>query len=139
MIMLKNLSETELKQQAYKLGRQLKNKNLRIGLIGELGSGKTTFTKSFAKAFGIKRVKSPSFVIVTAYSAGKDRKFFHADLYRLKKFGQLSETGLLDGLGNKNGTTVIEWADKFSKLLKTCDIKVRFKINNDGTRNVKIY
>lgn len=76
-------------------------------LHGELGAGKTTFTKGVALALGIKEpITSPTFTIIKEYE-GKDLFLYHMDLYRLSD--DLSEIGLEEYLGNPNGICVIEW------------------------------
>jgi tRNA threonylcarbamoyladenosine biosynthesis protein TsaE len=136
MIWFKKVDEKSLKALAYGFGTRLKNKKIRIGLVGNLGSGKTTFTKSLARALGIKNIKSPSFIIASSYKFGGGKEFVHGDLYRLQKSKQLPDTGLLNQTA---GITVIEWADKFKPLLSSCDVVIKFLINRDGTRDIKIY
>ena len=76
-------------------------------LSGELGAGKTTFTKGIALALGIKEpVTSPTFTIIKEYE-GKDLWLYHMDMYRLN--GDLQELGLEEYLGNLKGVAVVEW------------------------------
>ena len=76
-------------------------------LSGELGSGKTTFTKGIALALGITEpVTSPTFTIIKEYE-GRELDLYHMDMYRLS--GDLTELGLEDYLGNEKGICVIEW------------------------------
>ncbi|MDP4000997.1 MAG: tRNA (adenosine(37)-N6)-threonylcarbamoyltransferase complex ATPase subunit type 1 TsaE [bacterium] len=133
----KNLSLTGLKKLASKLGVKYKSKNLVIGLVGELGSGKTTFTKNFAKAFNIKKIKSPTFIILASYILPR-KNFYHLDFYRLKHLSELEVVGLNELLTEKNRTILIEWVDKFPKILKQCDLIIKFEIVNKQTRNVTI-
>ena len=88
-----------------------------IGLVGELGAGKTQFIKGLAAGVGVKRsvyVTSPSFTIVNEYS-GKI-PFYHIDLYRLGD-GKEAETLGLEEYVRGRGVTAIEWADKALSLL----------------------
>jgi tRNA threonylcarbamoyladenosine biosynthesis protein TsaE len=81
--------------------------NMIICLEGDLGSGKTVFTKGLAQALGIDEIiTSPTFNIIKEY--GGEMPLFHMDLYRLN--GNPDELGL-DEYFNKNGIVVIEWAD----------------------------
>lgn len=85
--------------------------NLRGGdvvlLSGELGAGKTTFTKGIALALGVKEeVTSPTFTIIKEYD-GDNLRLYHMDMYRLS--GDITELGFEEYLGNKNGVSVIEW------------------------------
>lgn len=76
-------------------------------LSGELGAGKTTFTKGIALALGITEpVTSPTFTIIKEYE-GKELNLYHMDMYRLS--GDLTELGLEEYLGNEKGICVIEW------------------------------
>ena len=76
-------------------------------LYGEIGAGKTTFTKGIARAFGVKEVvTSPTFTIVKEYD-GTHLRLYHMDMYRLS--GDITELGLEDYLGRKDGVSVIEW------------------------------
>ncbi|MEK9147728.1 MAG: tRNA (adenosine(37)-N6)-threonylcarbamoyltransferase complex ATPase subunit type 1 TsaE [Patescibacteria group bacterium] len=115
-----------------------------LALSGELGSGKTTFTKFLAKSLGIKEnVNSPTFNIITSYQPMTDNtkgdkppvtsfKFFHIDCYRLNEPEKLLDLGLSDILKDKNNIIVIEWADKIKKFLPKNTIWIEFKhIEND--------
>lgn len=76
-------------------------------LNGELGAGKTTFTKGIARVLGVTEpVTSPTFTIIKEYE-GKDLWLYHMDMYRLS--GDITELGLEDYLGNEKGVCVIEW------------------------------
>ena len=76
-------------------------------LTGELGAGKTTFTKGIALALGIKEpVTSPTFTIIKEYK-GEKFALYHMDMYRLS--GDITELGLEEYLGRKDGVCVVEW------------------------------
>lgn len=95
-----------------------------ILLNGELGAGKTTFTKGLAKALGIeKTVKSPTFTILKSYQGRLTLN--HFDMYRLKEQSDAQELGFEEVIGNINSVTVIEW-NKFASFdgkVVTVDIK----------------
>ena len=81
-----------------------------IVLIGEMGSGKTTFSQHFAHALGITEpVTSPTFNLLHNYS-GSRLKLHHADLYRLERTGELDDLGLTD-LQEAGGVMLVEWGD----------------------------
>lgn len=83
-------------------------------LIGDLGSGKTTFVKHFAKLLGFDgNVQSPTFILHREYGQNID----HIDLYRLENQSELSELRLNEI--SKDHYIFIEWADKFMDYLKT--------------------
>lgn len=133
---LDNLNLNQLNQVARQLAATLKSTPAVIGLAGPLGSGKTTFTKAFAAGLGIKRTKSPSFIIAHKYQS-RSLILYHLDFYRLTSPKQLVNLGL-DEILNRRQPVLIEWVDKFPKLMKDCDILIRFKINHDGTRTLQI-
>lgn len=77
-------------------------------LSGELGAGKTTFTKGLAQALGIKKtVLSPTFTIIREYEGGR-LKLYHLDMYRLEDAAELAELGVEDCFDGKS-IIVIEW------------------------------
>jgi tRNA threonylcarbamoyladenosine biosynthesis protein TsaE len=81
-----------------------------IVLIGEMGSGKTTFSQYFAHALGVSEpVTSPTFNLLHNYS-GSRLKLHHADLYRLERTGELDDLGLTD-LQEAGGVMLVEWGD----------------------------
>lgn len=76
-------------------------------LSGELGAGKTTFTKGIALALGVTEpVTSPTFTIIKEYR-GTDLYLYHMDMYRLS--GDLTELGFEEYLGDPRGVSVVEW------------------------------
>lgn len=97
-----------------------------IALIGELGAGKTVFTRGLARGLGIKqKIKSPTFLLMKIYnvnpstsSGHKIKNLIHIDAYRLDDAAGLANIGILDWLGRADTVTVIEWADKVSELLR---------------------
>jgi tRNA threonylcarbamoyladenosine biosynthesis protein TsaE len=81
-----------------------------IVLVGEMGTGKTTFTQSFAAALGVTDpVTSPTFNLIHTY-AGREVTIHHVDLYRLERTGELDDLGL-DDLQDVGGVMVVEWGD----------------------------
>ncbi|OGE82464.1 MAG: tRNA (adenosine(37)-N6)-threonylcarbamoyltransferase complex ATPase subunit type 1 TsaE [Candidatus Doudnabacteria bacterium RIFCSPLOWO2_01_FULL_44_21] len=133
---LKNLSLKQFQNLGKSLGMRYRKKAHVIGLIGPLGAGKTTFVKAFARALGIQKISSPSFVVIHQYKFDS-RVLFHLDFYRLKKLDQLSVLGLDEILGEKN-VVLIEWVDRFPKVKTRCDLIITIKINANQTRNVTI-
>ena len=82
-------------------------------LTGDLGAGKTQFTKGIARGMGITAdVTSPTFTIEMVYEGGM-MPLYHFDLYRLNDSGQLDDIGLFDAM-ESDGPTVIEWGEQFA-------------------------
>ncbi|MBI2594674.1 MAG: tRNA (adenosine(37)-N6)-threonylcarbamoyltransferase complex ATPase subunit type 1 TsaE [Candidatus Colwellbacteria bacterium] len=112
-----------------------------VGLIGELGAGKTTFIQSFLRASGVKkRIVSPTFIFSRHYklpkyprkSASNLRKSailsaWHFDLYRLGSPKEIKEVGLGDVMKNPENLVLIEWADKIKGMLPRGIIWIEFK------------
>lgn len=81
-----------------------------IVLVGEMGSGKTTFSQHFARALGVTEpVTSPTFNLLHNYEGGR-LKLHHADLYRLERTGELDDLGLTE-LQEAGGVMLVEWGD----------------------------
>ena len=96
-----------------------------VALIGDLGTGKTVFTKGIARGLGVKNaryVNSPTFVIIKEYEG----KFplYHFDLYRLDRHSGFDDMNYEEYF-NGDGVTVIEWADKIKELLPKKYIEVK--------------
>ncbi len=101
-----------------------------IALIGDLGAGKTTFVKAFAKALGIRsRIISPTFIIVKRFSLAHNKKGFknlyHLDCYRVSS-RDLIKLGFKDALKDKENLIVIEWADRIKNILPKNSIWLKF-------------
>ena len=105
--------------------------NMVICLIGELGSGKTVFTKGFAASLGIKdTITSPTFTIIKEYDSG-ELPLYHMDVYRLEE----SDEGIgFKDYFNKGGVTIIEWADLIEKQLPKNRLEIKFKVIDEDTR-----
>jgi tRNA threonylcarbamoyladenosine biosynthesis protein TsaE len=83
-----------------------------IGLIGDLGAGKTQLVRGFARGLGItERVHSPTFTLVNEYRGGRI-PCYHLDLYRLETAEQIHAAGLEPYFQPADGVTLIEWYDK---------------------------
>ena len=102
-----------------------------ICLNGELGSGKTVFTKAFANALGIEDdVTSPTFNIIKEYPKG-ELPLYHMDVYRLE--GNVSELGL-DEYFDGDGVTIIEWADMIEEYLPKERLDINIRVTGEDTR-----
>ncbi len=105
--------------------------NMVICLIGELGSGKTVFTKGFAAALGIDdTITSPTFNIIKEYLSG-ELPLYHMDVYRLEETDE--SIGFKDYF-NKGGVTIIEWADIIKDSLPAKRLEIKFKVIGEDTR-----
>jgi len=117
------------------LKRPIKTKGaLIIGLEGELGSGKTTFIKGFAKGLGIrKRLTSPTFVLMKKY-----KNLYHIDCYRIKGYKDILALDFKEIISSPKNIVFIEWAEKIRKILPQDRIWIKFKIISNKKREIKI-
>lgn len=107
-----------------------------ISLVGNLGSGKTFFTKALCREFLIEDANSPTFALLNVY-VGKE-KFFHFDFYRVRSEQELLGIGIYDYLNDEEAITIIEWADLFPNLLPKDRYEVSIQIQSDFSRTFRI-
>lgn len=107
--------------------------NMIICLDGELGSGKTVFTKGFAQALGIEEIiTSPTYTIIKEYLNG-ELPLYHMDVYRLD--------GNTDGIGieeyfTKGGVVIIEWSETIKDILPKERLDIKIKVLDEEKRNL---
>lgn len=108
-------------------------------LCGDLGAGKTTFTKGIAKALSITReIVSPTFTIMNEYQ-GKNFRLCHFDAYRLKNGQEAVFSGIMENIGDINTVCVIEWWENIADILPNKNIIfVRIKYTDEQKREIKI-
>lgn len=105
--------------------------NMVICLVGDLGSGKTIFTKGFAEALGIEEnITSPTFNIIKEYKTG-EMNLYHMDLYRLE--GDVRNLGIEEYF-EQDGVVIIEWADMIEEHLPDERLEIKFKVIDEDTR-----
>lgn len=112
-----------------------------VALIGDLGSGKTTFTQGFARGLGSKeRVLSPTFVLMRQYPLQKKQfsTFIHIDCYRLDDSRELFSLGWQNLRANPANLILVEWADRIPDALPDYDIIVTFDYGAKTTRLITI-
>ena len=108
-----------------------KFENMVICLNGELGSGKTVFAKAFAHSMGIDEVSSPTFSIIKEYNG--ELPLYHMDVYRVED--NVDNLGLEEYF-DKNGVTIIEWADMIKDYLPKERLDIKIKVTGENTRLV---
>lgn len=103
-----------------------------VCLSGELGAGKTSFSRGAAAALGVDPmdVNSPTFTIMNIYR-GWEAEIRHFDLYRINRAEELEDIGFEEYAGG-NGVTLIEWAELFSDRLPEEYLSVRLEIKGSG-------
>jgi tRNA threonylcarbamoyladenosine biosynthesis protein TsaE len=130
-------SDRETIDLGRKLGEALKKGDI-IALIGELGSGKTWFTKGLALGLGVSPdtiITSPSFSLINDYEGR--HTFFHMDVYRLQTVSDFLSAGL-DEYFYRDGVVAMEWADRWPEILPEWRLKVEFVIMGDDLREITL-
>ena len=108
-------------------------------LRGDLGAGKTTLVKGIAAAFEAaaeEDVTSPTFTLVHEYR-GPRVNLYHIDLYRIDTLRELETLGL-DDVRSDNSVLLIEWGEKFPRLVRERDLEIAFERESDTGRRIKI-
>ena len=113
-----------------------------IALHGDLGAGKTTFAKGFARGLGIhEAVTSPTYQLVLEYDSPADAPrpltLYHVDLYRIDAEVQLASLAMDDFI-HGSGVTLVEWPERAGDTLPDDTIRVRIDIADDMRRRVEI-
>lgn len=134
--MNKILTFDELDSLAEKLA-DYSCENTVIALIGDLGTGKTTFSQKFAKRLGVTdQLKSPTFNYVLEYFSGR-LPLYHFDVYRLGEAEEIYEVGYEDYL-NSDGIILIEWANIIESELPKKYIKITLNYHDENNREVEL-
>ena len=132
-IITNNEKETILEGE--KLGRSLKPGDI-VALYGQLGAGKTAFTRGLATGLGIDMsVSSPTFTIVNEYPGVVP--LFHFDMYRLEKEDELFDIGW-DDYHDRGGVCAVEWSEKVPSAFPPETIVVTIKILDETSRSLEI-
>lgn len=139
-------SVTETQMFAAKLAAKVSafkrlNRATVIALEGELGAGKTTFVKAFAKALGVKQhITSPTFVLMKSFTlhASRFTQLVHIDAYRLKDHRDLLPLGIKALLAAPGNLILIEWAERVVRVLPKKHITVHMDHIDEHTRQITI-
>ena len=129
--------EKETEQLGERLGVALKPGSV-IAYTGDLGAGKTAFTRGLAKGLQVpERVTSPTFNIVNEYEGGR-LPLFHFDMYRLGGADELFDIGWEDYLA-RNGVCAVEWSENVEEALEEGTIRIDIRRGEiDNQRRISI-
>jgi tRNA threonylcarbamoyladenosine biosynthesis protein TsaE len=109
-----------------------------VRLIGDLGTGKTTFAQGFARAIGVsERVGSPTFKLVSEYK-GRAYWLYHIDAYRLEGANDFLNIGGEEYLKPEKGVTLIEWANIIGEIFDEDTISLKFSRMKENSSSRKI-
>ncbi len=127
------IRETESERETYELGVCM-GRAAKAGqvytLVGDLGVGKTVFTKGLAAGLGIEEpISSPTFTIVQVYEEGR-LPFYHFDVYRIGDVEEMEEIGYEDYIYG-SGVSLIEWANLIEDILPKhyTEVKIEKDLN----------
>lgn len=129
---LANLDATEALGE--RLGEALEPGDF-VGLMGELGAGKTSLVRGIARGAGVPRraqVSSPTFALVNTYEGGR-LVIMHADLYRVSDAEELYDAGFYDLVGN-DAALLVEWVDRVPQLPPESWLEVRLTHLEEGRK-----
>lgn len=110
-----------------------------ISLVGDLGAGKTTFAKGFAKGLEINElVTSPTFTILNTYEGRLP--LYHFDMYRLSSCQEAEELGFEEYFDLKilKGVSLVEWAENVKGLLPQLHVEIKLEKLGDTQRKISI-
>ncbi len=123
-------SPAETEEFAFNLAKRISAPRV-ICLTGDLGAGKTAFTRGFARYFGIEKgVSSPTFIIMHRYMGHE--VINHYDLYRISDFDELCDIGFEEQI--ESGISIIEWPDNFMEFLPEDKIMIKITRLGDNER-----
>lgn len=107
-----------------------------IELIGDVGAGKTTFTRGLAEGLGVKEpITSPSFTISKSYALPNNKQLVHYDFYRLPDPGLMLDD-LNESINDDNTLTIIEWSGAATDILPNNRVIIKIEHNEMGGRNM---
>lgn len=130
---LETLDDTKKLAEAF--ARQLKDKTMTVTLDGDLGAGKTAWTRFFGQALGVKRtINSPTFTIMKSYKTAEGRPLYHMDAYRLE--GAHQDLGFEECF--TDGLCVVEWAEYIEEQIPSDHIAMSLTETGETSRNVQI-
>ena len=107
-----------------------------IALYGEMGAGKTTFTKSLCKVLGVlDGVNSPTFTLINEYRTSDGETIYHFDFYRINKLEEAFDIGFEEFVESGN-LCIIEWPEKIEQILPPDTLRVKISVLDDGKREL---
>lgn len=135
--MVKQCTETGLQQFAHQLAQVLHGGET-IELIGDVGAGKTTFTRALARGLGItSSIQSPTFTVSNRYLTPHGLTLAHYDFYRLDNAGIMRDE-LAESVNDAQSIVVIEWGDIIADVLPEERLTIRLQPTSETERELSI-
>lgn len=134
--------ETRTSEETFQLGKKLGETAQRgdiYALVGDLGVGKTVFSKGFAEGLAIDEViSSPTFTLINEYQGGR-LPLYHFDIYRIEEAEELDAIGFQDYIYG-NGVCLVEWANRIPEIFPehTVWIKIEKDYMQEDYRKVSV-
>ena len=136
MATYRTASEAETIALGERLARELPPRGV-VLLIGNLGAGKTTLAKGIVNGLGAaapNEVSSPTFTLIHEYGEGR---VYHVDLYRLDEAREVATLGL-EEIFERDGLVLIEWGERFPRLLPANRMEIRIRSVGDEEREIEV-
>jgi tRNA threonylcarbamoyladenosine biosynthesis protein TsaE len=108
-------------------------------LCGDLGAGKTVFSRGFARGLGVTEpVSSPTYTIVQEYELPTGNRLYHMDLYRITDERAALGFGVDEFLSEPDAFSLVEWPERIAGLLPDTAIRVELKHRSEDEREIRI-
>ena len=134
---------THSAEETIALGRELAPtlKDARMVILrGDLGAGKTTLVKGIAEglqAASQEDVTSPTFTLIHEFR-GPEVNLYHVDLYRIETERELATLGLDELFAEEGNLVLLEWGEKFPRLVKECDVEIAIERRGEQERKIAV-
>ncbi len=131
-------SEEETEARGAALARELEPGNV-VLLCGDLGAGKTVFSRGFARGLGVTEpVSSPTYTIVQEYELPTGNRLYHMDLYRIGDEHAALGFGVDEFLNEPGAISLVEWPERIRGLLPDTAVCVELRHRSESEREIKI-
>ena len=131
-------SEIETEEAGFNLARSLTPGSI-VLLRGDLGAGKTVFSRGFARGLGITEpVSSPTYTIVQEYERPDGGRLYHLDLYRISGVEAALAFGADEFLNDPGAISLVEWPERIEGLLPPGAVTVRLEHLSESERRISI-
>ena len=110
-----------------------------IALYGDLGAGKTVFSRAFAKAIGVtETVSSPTYTIIQEYPLKDGGYFYHMDLYRIKNSRDALAFAVDEYLNDSESYALLEWPERIADILPPDTLVINIRHQSDTEREITV-